>query len=936
MLIGLAAAGLSLLLIIYAIRHRQEGSAWFISLAALVAWSAVWSAPQAVASDLASRLTIAKLEYVGQAFIPLAWLGCASVFSVRVQRLTRRPIVMLSVVPLLSLLLAWTNEWHGLVWSRPALDLAAEAPGFAPVYGPWFWLSVCYSFALLLRGSADLAQLALASWRSYRLQTGLLLLAAGLVWLGSILTAFSLSLADFYFQPAILSGAVTCLGLALFWMRPLDIMPLVYSLLLDNLPDGVVVVDTHNRIVAYSRSTASYLDPQAGSPIGQPVMRALADIAPAGHDIYQSLEGQVEHTHGDQTLHLRVSPVYDPQRRLRGRLFIINDITDQIQSEQARYDQQVLAETLRDIAFMLNSTLDLDRVLALILESVGRVAAHDRANLIMLLPDGTTARVHKHRGYSPEAAAVLETATFDYHCFTPFARAAEYGFPVVLPEASGLTFWGQLPETDVAHSFACAPIRVDGVLVGFINLESSLPGALKSDVADRLQLFADQAALAIKNARLYEQTRRQADELNRRIESLTILQRLYKEISFSFNANNLTEIALDAAMRLGRADSGFIALKDDENALQLAQFYGDYPNEALASLLTEQAGIIGEVVASGHALLVSSPEPLLSALEGARAQIALPLHRLDAEQITSVVYGIMVLETRRPERFTEDRLQLLGLLASRIASAMENARLVAAVQTRAAELEQLYDRVSRLEHLKSDMIRIAAHDLKNPLGVLLGYIDQVIQEDPTQPLEKYTRVFSAMLRAAERMKMIVHDILSLERIERMAELQVMQPFDLGEKVQEVAAEFASHAAQKGLTFDVRADHGCLVSGDPVQIHEALANFISNALKYTPEGGQVSVRLSCAGDQAHLEVSDTGYGIPEAQQGRLFEPFYRAKTRETAKIDGTGLGLHLAKNVVERHGGTLIFHSVYGQGSTFGFTLPLMAQAPAGSSEPVPI
>jgi len=323
----------------------------------------------------------------------------------------------------------------------------------------------------------------------------------------------------------------------------------------------------------------------------------------------------------------------------------------------------------------------------------------------------------------------------------------------------------------------------------------------------------------------------------------------------------------------------------------------------------------------------------VSALDRAEAQIALPLYA--SGEGDKDAFGIIVLETRHPERFTEDRFQLLGLIADRVAVALENASLLETVKLRASELETLYERVSRLERLKSDMIRIAAHDLKNPLSVVLNYLD-LLTDFPGANLE-IDQVYGSMKRSARRMHQIIQDFLSLERIQQVADQQTMHPFDLREVVSKARSEFASRAEQKMQQFEVRVpDSECLVNGDPVQIYEAIANFVSNAIKYTPDAGRISVNLSRDGDIVRLEVTDTGYGIPEDQQDDLFQPFFRANTSETQKVEGTGLGLHLTKNIIERQGGSIIFYSVYGEGSTFGFTMPMhhgMKSEPDAAGKP---
>jgi two-component system phosphate regulon sensor histidine kinase PhoR len=116
----------------------------------------------------------------------------------------------------------------------------------------------------------------------------------------------------------------------------------------------------------------------------------------------------------------------------------------------------------------------------------------------------------------------------------------------------------------------------------------------------------------------------------------------------------------------------------------------------------------------------------------------------------------------------------------------------------------------------------------------------------------------------------------------------------------------------------------MVEGDKTQLYEAITNLISNAIKYTPSEGTITVSLSCEDEKISFRVQDTGYGIPADRQERLFEPFYRARVEGTESTEGTGLGLHLVKNVVERHGGTMMFKSEFQKGSLFGFTLPSAA------------
>ncbi len=248
---------------------------------------------------------------------------------------------------------------------------------------------------------------------------------------------------------------------------------------------------------------------------------------------------------------------------------------------------------------------------------------------------------------------------------------------------------------------------------------------------------------------------------------------------------------------------------------------------------------------------------------------------------------------------------------------------------RQAEREQqaLITRISRLEELKTEMIRMGAHDLKTPLGLIKSYLDLVREEDPAAPLSSVQRYLEHMDRAAGNILQIVNDIFSLDRIERMAAEQTMTQVDLTPLVKETAEGMSRSAADKQLTYSVSFGEVLLtVCGDSVQLREAVTNLIGNAIKYTPRGGEVRVRLYAEDEDIVFVVTDTGIGIPADLQSKLFHPFARIRSKETAQIEGTGLGLYLVKGIVERHSGALIVQSEHGQGSTFGFRLPKYREA----------
>jgi PAS domain S-box-containing protein len=416
--------------------------------------------------------------------------------------------------------------------------------------------------------------------------------------------------------------------------------------------------------------------------------------------------------------------------------------------------------------------------------------------------------------------------------------------------------------------------------------------------------------------------KRTEEQLAQRVQQLTILREVDAELAERLSVDYVVNLALDSAMRLSAADAGFIGLMDDEQQVKLVVVLGDYQEPRVGTYLSREESIVARVLRTQEGELISAvrDDPdYIDRRPQTAAQITVPL----VSQERAI--GVLNLETSRPENFNSEVLEFVKQLARRIAIALDNARLYAQSEQQVTELQQLYDQVRRLEQLKTDMIRIASHDLRNPLASVLGYaeLSRYELEDLEETGELPNKI-AEIEAAARRMKKIISDILSLERIEEMAQQADHVACNLKQMVEQIHQEQQSQARlfSRELTLD-DVGYDFIVTGDAAQLAEAINNLVSNAIKYTREEGWVKIRLYREGDRARFEVEDNGYGIREEQQEKLFQPFYRARSKETREIEGTGLGLHLVKNIIERHGGEVHFRSAYGQGSTFGFSLPLV-------------
>ncbi|MFN8527051.1 MAG: CHASE2 domain-containing protein [Anaerolineae bacterium] len=234
--------------------------------------------------------------------------------------------------------------------------------------------------------------------------------------------------------------------------------------------------------------------------------------------------------------------------------------------------------------------------------------------------------------------------------------------------------------------------------------------------------------------------------------------------------------------------------------------------------------------------------------------------------------------------------------------------------------------LAELSEVKTQMIRMASHDLNNPLTNVIVTTQILLDDHFGMDLPNKVRPsVERIQRASHHMRQIIEDILNLERIRSQSVLKSY--FDFSSIVRDVCDRLLSDAERKAqrLTVEIEPDLPQLY-GDQVQIQQVIQNLVGNAIKYTPEDGCVYVRLIYDIDRLLLEVEDTGYGIPEIDQNRIFQEFFRAKSGATASIPGTGLGLSLVKSVVTAHGGRVWFHSAEGEGTTFFLELPVTEKA----------
>jgi signal transduction histidine kinase len=242
-------------------------------------------------------------------------------------------------------------------------------------------------------------------------------------------------------------------------------------------------------------------------------------------------------------------------------------------------------------------------------------------------------------------------------------------------------------------------------------------------------------------------------------------------------------------------------------------------------------------------------------------------------------------------------------------------------------LEEQNRKLRESERVKSELVSSVSHELRTPLASILGFSDLILQRE-LDPADR--RRYLELVRAeADRLAALLNDLLDLQRIEETGVQLTRAELDLSKLLEAQVVLYSAQSDRHEL--ELESDDGCLVEADRDRLAQVIGNLISNAIKYSPDGGVVHIEARRMNAQVRVAVRDEGMGIPAAQQRQIFTKFYRGDAGRRLGIGGTGLGLALARDIVEAHGGQIGFESGEGEGSTFWFELPL---APSGKPDGV--
>jgi signal transduction histidine kinase len=266
-------------------------------------------------------------------------------------------------------------------------------------------------------------------------------------------------------------------------------------------------------------------------------------------------------------------------------------------------------------------------------------------------------------------------------------------------------------------------------------------------------------------------------------------------------------------------------------------------------------------------------------------------------------------------------------LTAQAVIAIENARLYEVERQRAEELGQALVQQQELDHLKNTFIQNVSHELRTPLAIIRGYAELLLAGDLGDMTEPQKASVEVMARRAQMLSKMLDDLLTILAVE--TQKFDKEPVDVAHLTRLAVTDFQASAKQAGLalTAEIPPDIP-RVYADAAHLRRVLDNLLGNALKFTPEGGRVSVTAAHSAAHVVWEISDTGIGIPPDQLAKIFQRFYQVDGSSKRRFGGVGLGLALVKEIVEAHDGTVEVISAVGQGTTFRISLPGWAEESA--------
>jgi two-component system NtrC family sensor kinase len=576
---------------------------------------------------------------------------------------------------------------------------------------------------------------------------------------------------------------------------------------------------------------------------------------------------------------------------------------------EALEHQTATAEVLGIIS---RSPTDVQPVLDAIVESAARVCGID--DVLLRLHEGNTSVVRAHFGPVPTGRVKISIDNPRYHWLR------EHG-ALHIPDLRAQNDFPMLGGSSVSRTLLLVPLCQQGELIGNltarrIEVRPFTPAQIKL-----LETFADQAVIAIENVRLF-------NELKESLEQQTATSEILGVIASSpTDIQPVLDAIAESAARLCDAPSAIVYRVDGTIMRRAAVCGPSIPDGVFLGeeLPVERNRIAGRAIVDRRTIHVEDMAVVagteypssIQAQTGTRTALVTPLMREGA------AIGAILIRRAEVRPFADKQINLLKTFADQAVIAIENVRLFKELQERNREIEDKSRQIEAANRHKSEFLANMSHELRTPLNAIIGFSEVLGERMFGELNEKQAEYTEDILSSGRHLLSLINEILDLSKVEAGRMELELATFDLPLAIDNARTFVRERAAKHGINLDVTVDErlGDFV-GDERKIKQVLLNLLSNAVKFTPEGGRIGIKARQADGSVEISVSDTGIGIAPEDQPKIFEEFRQVGSDYAHKVEGTGLGLTLAKKFVELHGGKIWVESEVGKGSRFIFTLPI--------------
>ncbi|HZJ25115.1 MAG TPA: histidine kinase N-terminal 7TM domain-containing protein [Anaerolineales bacterium] len=875
---------------VWRLRATASGATALVPLALAIAEWSLGYALEIAGADLPTKIFWGKSQYIGIVAIPLLWVIFTYSHLTQGTRMTRRNVTLLSIVPLITLILAFTTEYHGLIWKDIRIQTVGTFSALAVTHGFWFWVYWVYSNILLLAGTIFILRSFKRTMGLFRRQNLILLIAVLTPWVGNVLYVTGFSPIPFMdLTPFALTISAVAFALGIYRFQLGNLAPVARDLVVEKMPDGMIVLDAQGNIVDINPALQNALGVSASQVIGQR-SKDVFNAWPSLVERYENiLEAQDEIVLGEgetqRWIELRLAPLVDSRNRLLGRVVTARDVTTRKQMEEAlRLSEEKYRKIYENVSDVIYET-------------------DNQGKLTSISPS-----IERRGGFQPEELIgrhVMEFFVFPEQYAALDALILEHGaandFEALLQRKDGNRVWVSI-TSHIVFDANGQGVATEGVLRDITERKQAeesirqMNAELESRVSERTSQLQESNAYLTALIEI-------SIALNESLDLNEVLDRILVQVHKVVPARALNVMFVEGEYARIVRRIGYQGLEKIEQSLLDLRFPISWPT--FHQMRTSRKGLyISDTARDTRWQNIQSAEWV-------RSFIGVPL------VVSDEIIGFLNAGHSEPNFFDAKHAFMLESLAHHAAVAIQNARLLDELK-KALEKEQgMRDRLVHADKLAAlgKMVAVIAHEINNPIQTVKNSLylleDQIM---PGSPAKEYLKMASA---EADR----ISDLVAQLRGTYASSSKAMVPVDVFTLLLEVHELLASQLKKRKVEWlQANGHRSYTVLAVRNNLKQVFINLCLNAMEAIEADQErrliVSLHTDQDGQRVGVDFHNTGSLISEEALPHIFEPFF------TTKKTGTGLGLSISYDIIRQHQGEILVENVPGEGVTFTVWLPL--------------